>query len=34
MLKLSSDVSETFVLTLYGEAADADAGEISDERLA
>ena len=31
MLKLSSDVSETFVLTLNGEAADADAGGISDE---
>jgi hypothetical protein len=31
MLKLSSDISETFVLTLNGEAADADAGEISDE---
>ena len=31
MLKLSSDVTETFVLTLNGEAADADAGEISDE---
>jgi hypothetical protein len=31
MLKLSSDVSETFVVTLNGEVADADAGEIADE---
>jgi hypothetical protein len=30
MLKLS-DVSETFVVTLNGEVADADAGEIADE---
>jgi hypothetical protein len=31
MLKLSSDVSETFVVTLNGEVAEADAGEIADE---
>jgi hypothetical protein len=31
MLKLSSDVSETFVVTLNGEVVDADAGEIADE---
>jgi hypothetical protein len=31
VLKLSSDVSETFVVTLNGEVADADTGEIADE---
>jgi hypothetical protein len=31
MLKLSSDVPETFVVTLNGEVADAGAGEIADE---
>jgi hypothetical protein len=30
MFKLSSDVSETFVVTLNAEVADADAGEIAD----
>jgi hypothetical protein len=33
-LKLSSDVSETFFLTLSGETADDDdAGEISDKEV-
>jgi len=31
MLILSSDVSEAFVLTINGEAANVGAGEISDE---
>jgi hypothetical protein len=31
MLKLSSDVSQTFVATRNGEVADVDAGEIADE---
>jgi hypothetical protein len=30
---LSSDVSETFVVTLNGEVADADAGEIADKEV-
>jgi hypothetical protein len=30
-LKFSSEVSETFVMILTGEAADADAGEIADK---
>jgi len=31
MLKLSSYVSETFIITLNGEGAEADPGEITDE---
>jgi hypothetical protein len=31
MLTLSSDVSETFVVTLNGQVADADAREIAAE---
>jgi hypothetical protein len=31
MLKFSCDACETFVVTLNGEVADADAGEIADE---
>jgi hypothetical protein len=31
MLKLSSYVSETFIITLNGEEAEADPGEIAGE---